>query len=108
VAETRWVFTYKGKRYSEGDLKAREVEQVEDITELRYGALRPMLEMGHRLAYIAVVLLRDHSAADVETILADISLVDVEKMWTTEEDDLPVMFEDGIPSSVGEPSTPTS
>jgi hypothetical protein len=104
----RGVFTYEGKKYRLGDMTLKEVEAVEAATNVAYVFLNPLANMGHKVAYMTCFLMRDHKDEVAKALVAKITLTEVEKMWTLEEDDMPDMYEDGIPSPVGEPGTPTS
>jgi hypothetical protein len=105
---SRLVFTCEGRRYHTGDLKIREVEELERLLGVDYTALRALGVMRHKIAVMAVLLRRDHAEDVVEKILGDLTLDAVEAMWTVEADDLPTVYEDGLPLPGGEPSTSSS
>jgi hypothetical protein len=104
----RDVFTYGDKKYAAGDLTLREVERIEKIVNTKYLFLEPQSNMGHKIAYMSVFLLRDHPIEEVERIISTTKLAQIEAMWALEDDDLPDMYANGIPSPVGGRSTLTS
>ncbi len=104
----RAVFLHDGTTYSVGDLKLREVEVIEEIAGAKYVDLRPFSNMKHKLAYMAVFLGRDHPPEEVERIIDEITLEEVASMWDVVDDDLPEVYDNGIPLPEGGPSTASS
>lgn len=105
---SRPVFVHEGVRHHVGSLKVREVESLEKVLGCRYVEITPLGNMRHKVAMMAVFLGRTRSEAEVASIIDDLDLDTVEAMWDVEDDDLPDQYEDGIPNTVGEPSTPMS
>lgn len=106
----RPVFTFEGHRYHLGDLRVREVEALEVSLECRYVEIVPFASMKHKVAIMAVMLLRDRPQEDVEKIISDLTLDSVDKMWEMADDDMPEIYVDGVPDpkAAAAPSTPTS
>lgn len=103
----RFVFTYEDKPYTYGSLKVREIEALETTLDCRYVELSPFTTMRHKLAIMAVFLSRDHSEAEVATIIDGLDLEAVGEMWDVVEDDLPDEYEDGLPLAEAATSTDT-
>jgi len=103
----RLVFAHDGRKYHLGGLRLREVEELERLLACRYVEITPGANMHHKIAVMAMLLRRDHSDAEVEAIVGGLSLDQVEELWSFEDDDLPEVYEDGVPLARGGPSTPT-
>jgi hypothetical protein len=109
MATPRAVFRYGGKTYRVSSLKLREVEQIEEILGAPYTEFRPFGIMRHKLAHMAVFLGRDFPPEEVERIIGDLDLEAVRDMWDiVEDEDLPEVYENGVPLSEGGPSTASS
>jgi hypothetical protein len=104
----RPTFCYDDQRFHVGDLKVTEVEALEKQLGCRYVEIYPLGTMSHKVALTRMFLARSHPPDVVDKIVADLTMDQVDKMWTIEEDDLPEIYEDGLPLEVGERSTPTS
>ncbi len=94
---SRIVFTYEDQKYHTGSLRIREVEALEAELDVRYVELRPLGSMRHKIALMSMFLLRERTDDEVFKIIESLELDAVEDMWTVEEDDLPEMFEEGLP-----------
>jgi hypothetical protein len=103
----RPIFTWEGRKYHVGQLKVTEIEDMENTLGCRYVELMPLGTMRHKIAFMRVFLGHDHEPDVVAKILDDMTLAETDKCWGVEEDDLPEMYEDGVPTA-GEPSTVTS
>jgi hypothetical protein len=104
----RPIFTHDGTRYHVGQLKVKEVEALEVELGCRYVEITPLGNMRHKAAMMRVFLARDLDEAAVTAALDDMDLDATDKAWTVEDDDLPTMYQDGLPLPGGEPSTVTS
>lgn len=103
----RFTFTYEEKTYTYGSLKVREIEALEDLLDTRYVEIAPFTTMRHKLAVMAVFLRRDHTEDEVAAILEGLDLDAVQGMWDVVEDDLPDVYEGGVPLVEADTSTPT-
>lgn len=102
-----FVFTYEGVDHWLDDLTIAEATEVEvEIGE--WSQWRPIGLVKHRLVLMTVFLRRTHSEDDVAKILEGLTLKASRDMWDLREEDLPDMYEDGIPKAVAALSTPTS
>lgn len=107
MAETRICFEYDGKKYFVGDLTVADVEALEAELGIPYSEIRVLGNMRHKRAFMRALLSTDHTADKVDAILAGLTLDQAEQCWKTVKDDMPVAYEDGVPLTPGEHSTPT-
>jgi hypothetical protein len=106
VAE--FALRYDGNLLRSGDMTGREVVDLERALGVGYLDIRPGSNVAHRMAMLAVFLRREHDEAETEKILDGLSLRDLDRMIEVVEDDLPTLFEDGIPKEEAEVTTRTS
>lgn len=110
-----WVFTYEGTDYWVDGFSIAEAEEVEEAlrdpdnpgTE-RWIHWSPIGLARHCRVLSAVFLRRTKSAEEVEGILTSTPFAALRGMWDLREEDLPTVYEDGVPNLEASPSTPTS
>lgn len=108
MAGVRPLLTYGGVKYRVGDLKVRQLEDLERLLGCNYVDVHPLSVMRHKLAVMAVMLAADHTEDQVAAIIDGLSLDQVDALWTVAPDDLPEIYESGIPLAGGGHPTPTS
>lgn len=97
-----------GHVYNTHSLTLDEAEQLEAECDKTWLELNPVRSSKEFRATIRVFLARDHATADIERIVAGFTVQSAMAAVEWVDDDLPVVFEDGLPKAEGGLSTTTS
>lgn len=100
--------TLDGRVYNTHSLSLDESEQLEKECGKTWLELNPVRSSTEFRATARVFLTRDHDAADVERILANVTIQSAMAAVEWVDDDLPTVFEDGLPKAEGGPGTTMS
>jgi len=103
-----FALTIDGRVYTTDSLSIDESEQLEKECGKSWLELNPIRTSTEFRATVRVLLTRDHTPADIERILADFTVKSAMAAVEWVDDDLPTVFEDGLPKAEGGPSTTTS
>ena len=99
--------TLDGKAYNTDSLTLDESEQLEDECGKSWLELNPVRSSKEFRSTARVFLTRDHNAADIERILANVTIGSAMAAVEWVDDDLPTRFEDGLPKAEAKPLTDT-
>jgi hypothetical protein len=100
--------TLSGKVYNTHSLSLEESDQLEKECAKTWLELNPVRSSAEFRATARVFLTRDHDPAGVELLLAAFTIQSAMAAVEWVDDDLPDVFEDGLPKAEGGPSTTTS
>lgn len=102
--------TLDGKAYSTDSLTLDEADRLEEECGRTWLELNPVRSSKEFRAVARVFLDRDHSPVDVDRVVAGITIGAAMDAVEWVDNDLPRLFEDGLPDpkAEGEPSTTTS
>ena len=100
--------TIDGRVYSTDTLSLEESSRLEKECERNWLELNPCRSSTEFRETVRVFLARDYNAADIERILANFTVKSAMAAVDWVDDDLPTVFEDGLPKWEGGPSTTTS
>jgi hypothetical protein len=100
--------TLDGHTYNTDDLTVAEAVALEKELGRSWQQLNPLGSAEEFQAFAAVCLRRHHSAEEAAKLAAELPLGVALAAAKWVADDLPIMFEDGLPKAEGDPSTTTS
>jgi len=102
--------TLAGKAYNTNSLTLDEADRLEEECGRTWLELNPVRSSKEFRAVARVFLARDHGPADVDRIIAAVTVGAAMDAVEWVDDDLPGVFVDGLPDpkAVGGPSTGTS
>jgi len=100
--------TIDGRVYSTNSLTLDESTLLEKECGKNWLELNPIRSSTEFRETVRVFLTRDHNPGDVERILANFTIQSAMAAVEWVDDDLPTVFEDGLPKAEGGPSTTTS
>ena len=98
--------TVAGETFRSDDLTVDEFLAIEKDTGRTWWDLNPIRSAGEFKAMASAWLARTRSPEDAAKIVGSLSIRDVVDNAKVVSDDLPDMYEDGIPKAEGGPSTP--
>jgi hypothetical protein len=97
-----------GATYRTDSLTLDEAERLETECGKTWLKLNPALSAKEFKATARVFLARDHAPADVDRLVSAMTVGTAMQAVAWVEDDLPTMFEDGLPKAAAGNSTGTS
>jgi hypothetical protein len=100
--------TLAGRKYSTDDLSVAEAVDLEKTLGRSWTQLNPLSSAEEFLAFATTCLRHDHPADQAAKIAAELPLGVALAAARWVGDDLPDVFEDGLPKAEGESSTTTS
>lgn len=97
--------TVGGESFTTDDLTLDEAIQVERDTEETWLRLNPYRSAAHAKAILVAFITRTSGAAEAARVVGAMTLAAALDCFSVADDDLPTIFEGGIPKEVGEPAT---
>lgn len=103
-----FILTLDDGEFSTDNLTLEEAEAIEKALEITWFEMNPARSATQCRAIIAVFLARSHEETEAVKLAASITVGQARKMVRWEKDDLPDVYEDGVPKVAGARSTSTS
>lgn len=101
-----WQIAWEGEALAEGDLTLDEIGTVCDLADIAWVSLHPLRHPRHLRAIVAV--LKARSGADAQAVYRELgSMKGGEAIANIKDvpDDLPTMYENGLPKAEDGPAT---
>jgi hypothetical protein len=103
-----FILTLDDGEFSTDNLTLEEAEAIEKALEITWSEMNPSRSAAQCRVVSAVFLARSHDETEAAKMAAAITVGQARKMVRWEQDDLPDLYEDGIPKAAGGRSTSTS
>lgn len=104
-----WKIVFDGHTLRESELTIAQAEKIESLTDTTWRFIHPTYSAKHARAILAVMY-ADRTASTYDDVAEKIGGITVDgfaEMVQEDEDDLPAVYEDGIPQVADGTSTAT-
>jgi hypothetical protein len=102
-----WQITYNGKTYREGDLTINDSEAIEKLLGATWSEIHPLRSARHAKV-VAGFVISQGEQRHYEDVVAELGAMKTNAFLALvgpEEDDLPAVWEDGVPQTAAAPGT---